>query len=303
MRIRRHKIHGYLGFEKIDVEKALQKSMENVLQYESVKMVNEMVEIVDKDHQNNLFLITTNSKSKEVNHIKSYIPRKKIFKSRYLIIATGVDHLKPKVKNFEKFIGNGIWHCPHCDGFESTNKKLIIIASNNRESKAIDYAKVFLGWTKDITLFLQRSNDIKQNMQNNKLFGLTDKQRNEANLLGIKVIEDDHIVKIIENSKMNSIEGVMTKLNQFYEADIIFYYIGTVINNEFATGLGCQMDEGYIKVNEKQQTSVPNVYAAGDIDTDRHYAIFAAASGALAALSIYEELLKDSLSIIKSNNT
>ena len=49
----------------------------------------------------------------------------------------------------------------------------------------------------------------------------------------------------------------------------------------------------HLKVNERQQTTISNVYAGGDIDTDRHYAILAAASGALAAISIYEELLKE----------
>jgi thioredoxin reductase len=62
------------------------------------------------------------------------------------------------------------------------------------------------------------------------------------------------------------------------------------------------LDEGYLKVNERQQTTISNVYAAGDIDTDRHYAILAAASGALAAISIYEELLKDAIKITKIQN-
>lgn len=62
------------------------------------------------------------------------------------------------------------------------------------------------------------------------------------------------------------------------------------------------MNEGYLKVNERQQTTISNVYAWGDIDTDRHYAILAAASGALAAISIYEELLKDAIKISKLQN-
>ena len=49
-----------------------------------------------------------------------------------------------------------------------------------------------------------------------------------------------------------------------------------------------------------QQTTVPNVYAAGDIDTDRHYVVLAAASGALAAISIYEEMLKDAIRMVKT---
>lgn len=78
----------------------------------------------------------------------------------------------------------------------------------------------------------------------------------------------------------------MTQSNRFYKADILFYQFEKIIENEFARHLGCELDEGYVRVNEKQQTTVPNVYAAGDIDTDRHYAILAAASGALAAIYI-----------------
>jgi len=46
---------------------------------------------------------------------------------------------------------------------------------------------------------------------------------------------------------------------------------------------------------DNQQTTVPNVYAVGDIATDRHYVVLAAASGALASISIYETLLRDAI--------
>ena len=55
-----------------------------------------------------------------------------------------------------------------------------------------------------------------------------------------------------------------------------------------------------LSVNSMQQTTIPNVYAVGDIATDRHYIVLTAASGALAAISIYERLLKDA---IKRNMT
>ena len=48
-------------------------------------------------------------------------------------------------------------------------------------------------------------------------------------------------------------------------------------------------------MNNIQQTTIPNVYAVEDIATDRHYVVLAAASGALAAISIYETLLKDAI--------
>jgi thioredoxin reductase len=221
----------------------------------------------------------------------------KEFKSRYLIIATGVDQIKPEIKNFHKFLGNGIWHCPHCDGFATTDKKLIIVATHDDPQKAIRYAKVFLGWTNDITLFLQ---GVKANSNEAKHL-MTDKQIKETIKLGIKVIEDDEIIQVFENPKTNILAGVISKKGTYHEADIVFYHMGTSINNKIPLQLGCNLEKGYVKVNEKHQTSISKVYAVGDIDKDRHYAILASASGAVAAQTIYQEILRESISIKKKD--
>jgi thioredoxin reductase len=297
--VKKHKkgqIHGYLGFEKSPREDVVQKSWRDVLQYSSIKKIDGEVEKVERDFESNLFSIT--AKKATINGQEQYNAQKRKAKSRYLIIATGIHHQKPGIRNFEEYYGNGIWHCPHCDGFEATNKKLVIIASDNNKDEALDYAKLFLGWTKDITLFLQRlenegNDDAKRGVK--RISQIDDKQRNEAMTLEFNVIENDYVVEIIGDSKTNQIKGVITKRNDFYEADVLFYHFDKVVRNEIAVQLGCELDEGYIKVNEKQQTSIANAYAAGDIDTDRHYAILAAASGSLAAITIYEELLKDAI--------
>ncbi|TVP39291.1 NAD(P)/FAD-dependent oxidoreductase [Candidatus Nitrosocosmicus arcticus] len=298
---RKSSLHGYLGFEKSQIKEVIQKSWQDVLQYRSVKRVEERVEKVEKDCDNNIFLITTTAKNKkDDNHGKDNTIKRRA-KAKYLIIATGVIHVQPNIKNFEEYLGNSIWHCPHCDGFETTNKKLVIIASDNQNNQALKYAKIFLGWTKDITLFFQRSEEV--NDGNTVATGggcqLTGEQKSEAMALGINVIENDDIAEIVSDSKTNKMKGILSKRNKFYEADVLFYHLGQIIQNEIASQLGCELDEGYVKVDKKQQTTVSNVYAAGDLDTDRHYAILATASGALAAISIYEDLLKDAINTTK----
>jgi len=73
--------------------------------------------------------------------------------------------------------------------------------------------------------------------------------------------------------------------------------MGYNVQTQPAEQLGCQLDEGFIKINNNQQTTVANVYAAGDVDTDRHYVVLAVANGALAAISIYEDILKTALRV------
>ena len=270
-----------------------------MLQYPSVHQVRKEVTSVRKDDKSDLFLISVVSSGNESQKEKEFentINRE--FKCRYLIIATGIDQIKPDIKDFHKFLGNGIWHCPHCDGFATTDKKLIIIASHDDPQKAIRYAKVFLGWTNDITLFLQ---GINSNSNESKHL-LTDKQIEETIKLGIKVIEDDEIVQVLEDPKTNNLAGAISKRGTRHRADIMFYHTGTLINNKIPLQLDCKMDKGYVKVNEKHQTSISKVYAVGDIDKDRHYAILASASGAIAAQTIYQELLRESISIKKKDN-
>ncbi len=258
-------VHGYLGFENICPTQLIKKAWKDVKQYESIKVIHEKIEFVSKD--NDIFLLKTDKTRSSI-------------KCRYVIVATGIEDIKPNIKNFVRFDGNGAWHCPHCDGFQSTDKRLIIISSGD---KSINYAKEFLGWTQDITLFMSDS------------YRITHKELDEAKKLKIKLVENDIPVKITVNKK-GSLTGIMCKSGKSCPGDVIFYYIGYKVRNQIARQLGCEVDDqGFVKVNSMQQTTIPNVYAVGDIATDRHYVVLAAASGALAAISIYETLLKDAI--------
>jgi len=259
-------LHGYLGFENSSPNRVMQKAWNDILQYNSIKVIREKV--VKAENNSGLFFLSTESANN-------------LIRSKYLIIATGVEDSKPKIKNFEMFDGNGAWHCPHCDGFETINKKLGIITYGKN---AIAYTKEFLGWTRDITVFIQGS------------FHLSDKELNEAKVLGINVIDNEDIMEI-RNNESGNMRKIMFKSGSSLDVDVIFYHLGYKVQNQIAKQLGCQLDaeEGFVKVNSLQQTTVRNVYAIGDVDTDRHYVVLAAASGAVAAISIYEETLKDAI--------
>ena len=263
-------VHGYLGFENVPPKQFIQKAWADVLQYNSIKVIKEKVDKIERYNQH--FLLISEGRRNSV-------------KAKYIIIATGIQDVKPNIKNFEKFDGNGIWHCPHCDGFQTTNKKLAIITSKNNDP--LRYAKEFLGWTKEITLFIQDDQ-----------YQLEDNEKTEAKTLGIEIVENDEVIEIMGNQRGYP-EGIICKSGRVYDTQIIFYHLGYNIQNHLAKQVGCELDEGHVRINGMQKTSVSNVYAAGDIDTDRHYVVLAAASGALAAISIYEEMLKEAIRTIK----
>ena len=268
-------VHAYLGFENSSPKELIQKAWKDVLQYDSIKVVREKVVKVENVYGNN------NNNNNNAHFILSTDSGESTVKAKFLVISTGVQDSKPNVRNFEMFEGNSAWHCPHCDGFQSINKKLAIITNGK---KAISYAKEFLGWTRDIKVFIQGK------------YELTDKDREDVEALGFKIIKDDDIIEI-SGDERGYIKHVTCQSGRRYEAEVIFYHLSYRVQNQLAIQLGCEIesDEGFIKVNSSQQTTVPNVYAVGDADTDRHFIVFAVASGVTAAISIYEALLKDAI--------
>src|SRR6187200_693068 len=173
-------VHGYLGYENVCPKQLIKKAWKDTIQYKSIKVINEKVEKVHK-HKDSFLLMTDRGRSP--------------IKCKYVIIATGIEDIKPNIKNFVKFDGNGVWHCPHCDGFQSTDKRLIIISSGD---KSINYAKEFLGWTDDITLFINDSYEV------------TLEELEEAKKLNIKVVQNDTPTKITINKK-GSLTGIVCK--------------------------------------------------------------------------------------------
>jgi thioredoxin reductase len=253
-------VHGYLGFENVMPSVLIKKAQKDIAKYKSIAIIKEKVSAVRKGEK--YFTVHAGGR---------------IFRAKYIVIATGVKDIKPDAINFKKFDGNGAWHCPHCDGLETMGKKLAIIVSGK---EPISYAKEFLGWTRDITMFLHKCR-------------LDEKEKKEAAALGIRLV----------NERVTQIEGrcgrlkkqLFCKSGRQYVADVIFYRLGCQVQSRLAEQLGCQLDERYVKVDDRQETTVPDVYAAGDLDTDRHYVVLAAAGGARVAISIYEKLLKQAI--------
>ena len=253
------RIHGYLGFENASPGALLGRGWSDVLQYNSVAVIRDKVTSLQR--KNSQFLISSGRRK---------------FSVKFVLIATGVLDVKPKINGFDIFDGDGAWHCPYCDGHEAEGKRLAIIVSGK---KPMAYVKEFLGWTMDITVFPSRVR-------------LSTREREQAAALGIKIV-DDTITRIA--GRTGNLPKRLVGKKDTYAADVIFYRLGYKVQTRLAIQIGCALAGGYVKVDGHQQTSVENVFAAGDIDTDRHYAILAAASGARAAIAIYEGLLSEAV--------
>lgn len=274
------RVHGYLGFEGASPLTLLKKAHRDVARFGSrVTIVKGRVASARKEGEH--FLLHAGGGSNRT------------YRAKYLVMATGVQDVKPAIKNFAKFDGDGAWHCPHCDVHEAAGKRLALIVRSGDNPLA--YAKEFFGWTRDITIFLQPG-------EKGSELSLDESDRKEAAELGIRVVAGDRVVQV--TGRRGSLgKTLLCASGRRYQAGVIFYKLGYRVQSQLAEQLGCELDGGYVKVGRDQQTTVENAYAAGDVDLDRHYVVLAAAAGARAAMSIYEKLLASAVDQEKRENS
>ncbi len=85
----------------------------------------------------------------------------------------------------------------------------------------------------------------------------------------------------------------MFKDSEPLECEALFFNLGVELSGNLHKLLGCKLDEecGLVWVDQTKQTTVPGVYAAGDITPNSQLAIVAAAEGAMAAIHIHDSLI------------
>ncbi|MCG8490834.1 MAG: NAD(P)/FAD-dependent oxidoreductase [Sneathiellales bacterium] len=196
--------------------------------------------------------------------------------SRCLILATGVRDILPDIQGLEERWGVSVLHCPYCHGYELNRNPIGVIASN---ALALHQAMLVPDWG-PTTLFLQNN--------------LTLTQEEEKALLKRNVT--------IEQTPITSLHGKSPDLEAVHLADGrkinlsgLFIAPETSLVDTFAEALGLEIKPGMtgpmLSVDERQRTSVPGVFAAGDMACPMPNATLAAASGILAASSAHHALI------------
>ena len=205
-------------------------------------------------------------------------PEENVFKARRLLLATGLRDLTPDCPGFHEFYGTSVFHCPDCDGFEVRDKRVAVLAPGDN---AIPFVANLLTWTKHLTLLTDQTE-------------ISDSDRARMSKFDV-VVRTDAVVRLEGNESTRQVERVLFSEGEPVECDALFFNLGTELASNFHETLGCKLDPecGLLWVDEKQQTSVDGVYAAGDITPQSQLAVVAAAEGAMAAIHIHRSLLPE----------
>jgi thioredoxin reductase len=199
------------------------------------------------------------------------------YDTRRLLLTTGLRDLLPDCAGFRDFYGTTVFHCPDCDGYEVTGKRVAVFS---RGKPGAELALYLLTWTDQITL-------------------ITDEEMPEA--FARKLAEfniscmQQSIERLTGDTEERKLERVIFANGEALECDALFFHLGTEPASQLHTQLGCKLDEecGLVWIDEEQQTSIKGVYAAGDLTPKSQLAVVAAAEGAMAAIQIHHSLIAD----------
>lgn len=189
-----------------------------------------------------------------------------------LILATGVRDMLPPVLGMAERWGRSVFHCPYCHGYEMNAGPIGIIAAS---SLAQHHAIMLPDWG-STTLFL-----------NGAYMPNADEQAAIARR-GTQV----------ETALIERIDGfadVVLKDGRTFAMNGLFTQPRTLISSPIAEQLGCAVEDGpmgiFIKVDETQATSVPNVFASGDAARVAGNVTLAVADGAVAAFAAHRSTM------------
>ncbi len=201
--------------------------------------------------------------------------------AKTVIFANGTLHKKLEIPGEAKLVGKGVSYCATCDGMFFKDKEVVVIGGADAAAKATLY---LADVAKKVTLIYRRGKLRCEPIYYKRI----DKKNN------IEIIYNATPEEIIGEEKVKQIKIKVEGEEKIINTDGIFVEIGALPCVKLSTSLGMNCSgKGYIEVNSKMETSIPGVFAAGDItNTPLKQIVTAAGNGAIAAYSAHEYLQK-----------
>lgn len=198
------------------------------------------------------------------------------FAARKLIFATGIKDLMPEIPGFAESWGISVLHCPYCHGYEVRNEKTGILGNGDY---GYEFSALISNWTTDLTLYTNGKST------------LTIEQTAKLLQHNIAIVEDEieelHHHNgcmqqiIFKSGKSAAVKAIYTRTS-FVQHCIVPEILGCLLN-----------DDGYIKIDPAQKTSVPGVFACGDNTTRLRTVANSVAMGTNAGMMVNKELIEE----------
>ena len=203
-------------------------------------------------------------------------------KARTVLVATGSDYKKTGAPGEMEYYGRGVHYCATCDGAFYRDKRLVVVGGGN---SALQESIFLTRFASHIDLLVRgaisASDILQQDLQ---------KYIDEGKITLHLGTTTDEIVAT--EGKVTSVTGTKNGEKLSFKTDGVFIFVGLKPNTAFLEGSGVELDErGMVKTDRHLMTTVPGIFASGDVRSHATMQIASAVGeGATAALSIREYL-------------
>ena len=204
-------------------------------------------------------------------------------KAKSVVISTGARWRELNVPGEQEYRNKGVAYCPHCDGPLFKGKRVAVVGGGNSGVEAaIDLA----GLVKHVTLL-----EFDEKLRADEVL-----QKKLRSLPNVTIITHAQTTEVTGDGQR--VTGLIytdrnTNESLAIELDGIFVQIGLLPNSEWVKGTVKTSPFGEIEINDRGQTSIPGVFAAGDVTTVPYKQIvIAMGEGSRAALSAFDYLIR-----------
>ena len=197
------------------------------------------------------------------------------FTARRILLATGVGDQLPDIPGVRQQWGRDLLHCPYCHGWEVRDQPLGVLGT---QPGSVQHALLVRQWS-DVVFFVHT-------------YDLTSTERHQLRARGVRVVDGEAARLVVEDDRLR---GVELADGQVIERTAVFVRPGNTPHDDgLLAGLGCELDgAGFPVVDAAGQTSVPGVWAAGNVADPRAQVVTAAGAGSAAAIAINADLVQE----------
>ena len=197
--------------------------------------------------------------------------------ARHVLLATGAVDIEPDLPDLPDAIRRGlVRYCPICDGFEARGRKIAVLGHGDRGlGEALFIARTY---SQDVTL-------LTLGQWTGEGLALDEEQQRLVAQHGVRVVHEPIAALDIEGERITAIRTASGIEHRF---EVLYSALGLKPRSGVAAELGAEVDEqGALKVDDHNRTSVRGLYAAGGVVRGLDQVVVAMGHGAIAATDIH----------------